>query len=483
MQRTHVVLIFLGLCYLLFPTNNSTIDAYYYAASVKWDANLFSSHHLLYNLVGWLVNHIIPIDPLLLMKLINGLAALGSVWVLGKILASFSEKIDPAPWMILVGLSFGVWRFATENETYIIPILLSLFGSYFLARGSRYLLVAGLFAALACLFHQLHFFWWIGLLVTILFSGSSKLKNGFLFATPAIIVPAAYIAVLLLYEGQSFSIENLMQLVFRDFYAGRVESTLKWTHFALFGINTVRTFLQIHGNMLFMVSKSLLLVIPAVIAVYFLFKSLASGFFKQLGKVAPGALRNGHIVILILHLAYAFYSEGNAEFMVMMPFLLAIIIGKPVVDQAPFYYLALSLFIWNFAYGIFPAWNYDLHQHDKTIAKVESNPIDIFVLEHQVHIDNIVLYRTGEKPSNTAKAPHDLMILEGSTAALSERLQYARGAVYTDCVGADAALDRKVILQTGINEGFFKHSVLEVVDSTKTLMGMRRMYLVRQYLP
>ncbi len=75
-------------------------------------------------------------------------------------------------WLLLAGSCFGVLRFATENETYIQPLLLALLASVAWAQSlqteknaRRWLLLAGLLAALACLVHQLMVWWWLGLLL------------------------------------------------------------------------------------------------------------------------------------------------------------------------------------------------------------------------------------------------------------------------------------------------------------------------------
>lgn len=46
---------FFLLVYLLFPTNNSTVDGWGYAEEIKYGYNLFRSHHLLYNALGFVL--------------------------------------------------------------------------------------------------------------------------------------------------------------------------------------------------------------------------------------------------------------------------------------------------------------------------------------------------------------------------------------------------------------------------------------------
>ena len=53
-------------------------------------------------------------------------------------------------------------RYVTEGETYIIPLFFSLMASYGASR-KQSAFGCSMLAALACLFHQIHVFWWMGL--------------------------------------------------------------------------------------------------------------------------------------------------------------------------------------------------------------------------------------------------------------------------------------------------------------------------------
>ena len=131
----------LFITYALFPTNNSSLDAYYYAASVKFSQHLFSPHHLLYNVFIGLVYkpiHILNIDVLAFSKFINTLFSTLTLYTLYKILLllKYSKK-ETITYVYLVGFSFIFWRYGTENETYIIPVFFSLLSSYWLLKYFR----------------------------------------------------------------------------------------------------------------------------------------------------------------------------------------------------------------------------------------------------------------------------------------------------------------------------------------------------------
>src|SRR4051812_38553206 len=86
------------LClYLLFPTQNHSIDAWGYAGNVKWSADLFAPHHLLYTITGWLwVNAIQILAPsagaMSLLLALNALAAWFSILVLDRILKVLGKE-------------------------------------------------------------------------------------------------------------------------------------------------------------------------------------------------------------------------------------------------------------------------------------------------------------------------------------------------------------------------------------------------------
>ena len=66
----------LTLLYLMLPTANSGIDGYAYASAIKWGHEPVWPHHLLYVPLGRILFLTFAfIQPLVLMKIINSLAA------------------------------------------------------------------------------------------------------------------------------------------------------------------------------------------------------------------------------------------------------------------------------------------------------------------------------------------------------------------------------------------------------------------------
>lgn len=200
-----------ALC-LALPTANATGDAWYYAACARWGQELWQPHHLLYNGIGHLWLRLVgatgpaPAGLLALtwLQRLNALAGGACLLALARLLKRAGTPAPAIPaWLLLVGSCFGVLRFATENETYILPLLLALLGSLAWARALpaeaaryRWLRLAGLLAAGACLVHQLMVWWWLGLLLGLRpWGGRAGRRAALSYALPALVVPLAYALV------------------------------------------------------------------------------------------------------------------------------------------------------------------------------------------------------------------------------------------------------------------------------------------------
>ena len=98
---TRLVFLILFFCYVLFPTSNSSFDAFAYAGYVKYQDFLFTPHHLLYNPLVYTVNLIVKfcglkVDVLFLGKMINGMFQCFNLIVFYRILLLLRIKNDIA---------------------------------------------------------------------------------------------------------------------------------------------------------------------------------------------------------------------------------------------------------------------------------------------------------------------------------------------------------------------------------------------------
>jgi len=140
-RRLVFILIFLS--YILFPTNNSSLDSYAYAGYVKYNYYLFTPHHLFSNVIIYVL--LLPfkylgisIDILLFSKIVNSLFQLINLFIFYKILTFLKIKErTKLLYILILAFSFSLWRYGTENETYIIPIGFSLLGSYYFLKNIK----------------------------------------------------------------------------------------------------------------------------------------------------------------------------------------------------------------------------------------------------------------------------------------------------------------------------------------------------------
>ncbi len=171
-----IIIILLGL-YLGFPSSLSTTDGWFSAASIKYRGEIFLPHHLLYNALGilfcWLPS-LAGFEVISSMKVMNALFAFLTLIKVWQILSFYKITEKQAAIIIgLVGLSFSVIRFSTENETYIVPLFFALTASfnylkYLDNREIKNLLHTSIWASVSILFHQIYIFWWLGLLLGII---------------------------------------------------------------------------------------------------------------------------------------------------------------------------------------------------------------------------------------------------------------------------------------------------------------------------
>ncbi len=470
----------LFLIYLFLPSKQSTIDGYGYANYIRDAESLFLSHHLLYNFIGYLWISLLELigisNTLGALKAMNAMFAALSLTALGKILIKLGySDSKTSVWVLFAGSSWGVLRFATENETYIIPIFFSLLASYFYLlhlkqKNSTRILISGLFAAFACLVHQIHFFWWLAILVSMFIR--HDYRGALKYAIPALIVPIAYCLVLVLSYNIELSLESLLQLALRDFYSGSATIGFGLKYIALSSISFIRTFLQVHGYLgnLMEVSQWYILgllgfVVLISIGLYNI--KGASASFKEILSPFTSAIS----LALVLHLLFAILSHGNAEFMVMLPFLVAIILSKILSNEIRIVgFLAIAMLVWNISFGLIP-----LNRHSidgsrmvaKAIGESDSTQT-LFVVFNRPSIDNQVRYYNGNYPTNTISATQAKEI-EDVVKTIHVALRNGQ-SVYTDCINRPKTTSRES-LTISDNSVMLNCFHQQKVDSVKSLTG------------
>lgn len=481
------VLIFF-IIYMLIPTSNSSIDAWSFAADVKKGEGLFLSHHLLFNAVGFVwvkfINLFVPIDTLKLLIFLNAVIAVAILYILGLTLRLLGvEGKRTILWVAFIGSSWAMMRYATENETYIFPLFFSLMGSYYFLKSLkdsrlRILLLSGLFAAMACLFHQVMFFWWLSLLIGVVYR--RKIKPFVWFALPALIVPISYLLVLVFYNSQPLSFDSFMHFVFNDYYTGAAGISTGLSSFMLLGIGIVRSFFQVHGYIINLSHFSPLFYFGILISLLL----LVWAAFK-LGQISWNWLKVKeqsvwvNLIAIILQLIFALLSDGNAEFLVMIPLLLVIVMAQLMSNEIRFIrFLTLGMLIWNLSIGLLPLHYLNLDNSNILSSKIieSQNEVNqpLYVLFSRPRIENEVKYHTGEYPQNfvTGIQYEDVNLIK---AKINKALE--KGVpVFTDCYNRPKTISRETLVLENEYETEFSEYFHQKVDSIESLTGRYYIY-------
>lgn len=416
---------------LLLPTANPTLDAWYYAACVRWRHDLLLPHHLLYNPLGVVWVAALPGNP-------DGIAALtaGNALLYGGILLALRPVLRAAgapenslwAWLLMVGGTFGMLRFATENEVYLAPILVSLlasgaWGRWVAGRGDAWLVAAGVLAASGCLLLQMHFWWWLALGIGTWWGRPItrlRWRAAVLYGLPALLVPLGY-ALAAHHEGFPLAPKGLIDFIFHDYVVSGATPTPGVKTFIFTAINLVRTLVQVHGSTgVLLVRWPALAVVPVAAAALLWRAWRARGggnSSSPAGAPASAAIRRirlAHGWAFGLHAVFAAVNDGNAEFMVMLPVLGAVLAaGWGRWQPQAVAHLGAALLLWNLAFGLLPNRLLTLNASAALAARIRAEPTAHWLLTDQHLTENRLTYQTGQfrwprlHPSPTVRVRRD----------------------------------------------------------------------------
>ncbi|TAF75970.1 MAG: hypothetical protein EAZ53_04590 [Bacteroidetes bacterium] len=477
-SKTYFLILFFGVIYALLPTANSSMDAIVYAADAKWSKDLFQSHHLFYTAFLYLIHFLVPIDFLALGKLINAVFAAASLLVLWKCLTILQKDTQKQFWIVaFVGSSFAIFRFATENETYILPIFFSLLGTYHYLKFDNdqkktQLFVAGFWLTLACLFHQLHFFWWFILLLFIFFSAKKPLKSTFIYASTAVLVPVFYYLVLVFYRNVDFTFSTYFAFIFESFSHGKATIEIKWLGITRWLVSIFRTFFNLHYTQYIFLQKfPFFWIIPISMICVSMFL-----FFRNVQKIKSLTFINIKFYYLFLSLigcflCFALVSFGNSEFMVMLPFLIALFFGlyTNLNTKILSYFVGIQ-FVWNIILGVLPYHFIKFRADNYWAKKIENQPNSIFYMTNYGEISGLVYLNNQNLKQNVF-----FSLLEKSKM---DSLLVSNINIYTDCIKSGNVINTESILFGKKNQAFYKNYKTICIDSAESFSGKEYLYQV-----
>lgn len=464
--------------YLFGLSHNNSLDAWGYAADVKNGQDLFLPHHLLYNALGYcwikLLQIFTEVEVIRALQGMNAIFAFLSLVVLAATLTRLDISVKTVTALIVqVGSSWSVMRFATENEAYIVPIFFSMLGSYFLLTFLQknrigLLVTSGLLFAVAALFHQVMFFGWLAVVVSLAVK-RNKFWKAVIFAVPALVVPLTYLLAFVAIN-HNFSISGLVQFTLSDYITGSASISLSAKSLLLFVISVIRTFMQVHGYMWVLLKANWFLWSVTVFVLLLLGKGLLV-FIKQKVEFSSNIFLQIAVTALVFHLLFSIFSGGNAEFLVMLPFLVAIIIAfAKQINLQCLWLVAIGLFTWNVAFGLLPLRYKTLDDSPMVINRIlqdSSAVADIYILNSVPRIENELDYMKVQARPTFIKS-EDLRnpaIRDSIGNLLKSGLK-----VYTNAYHRPQTVSRETIVGNSMDEAL-KNYVKIPVDSVNTITG------------
>lgn len=383
MMKTPILFILSYVLFRLFflPIEH-TGDGWGYACEIL-KGDFFSPHHILYKpLMFGILKFIQTLgfqpNPIQLFSAINLIVGGGCLAMFYSILNLWGNSKTLNLWLlILVSFTFGFIRYSGENETYILPLFFSLVGTYFWKRKNFWYSI--LFMCLAVIFHQIHIFWLLAFFVPL---KKNKIHFKYILFS-ALFLIGFYIVYAEIYN------KNWYLLPFSDVQSGLVEVVPGFMNFIMTPLSFMRTFFQLHGNMV-----NIFLEFPyailcwlslALIVVLIFFNRHEINWIARriltLIKRLFSTLNQPLGLAFALQLLFAFYSVGNAEFMVMLPFLLILWQYENIalIPLKLTHSLAVILGLWNFTFWIVPSKYMEFDQFNLKQQKISS-----FIVQHQL---------------------------------------------------------------------------------------------------
>lgn len=441
----------LTILYALFLSVNPVGDAYSNAYSSLYAEDMLKPHHLLYCLYGNIILRLfgfLHLEPMIVLQLSNAIVAGGCLLVLRRII----KRVNPSETFIsssilFCGACFGFMRFATDNECYMIPLLFSLLTIYyiqvFLIKNTfSRICKAAICMVVACLFHQLAILVWLCVAGVLLFSCNKKYTLCFL--SISLTIPLLYALAAFLTTG-NISVQGTIEFALTDYLSGNAQMPQLKQVLLLTFVSLVRTFVQVHGYMFEFINNNLVLSITVFAFVIILAVLAIIAFRKDKHRTLKLFQEKRFVrmlwVLLILTISFAAFSNGNAEFMTMIPFLLVVLHAYYFTSYRAVILFAFALLLWNICFALYPLGRIEMTPNEKLAEMVLNNKNAVFVLKDKNVVENICLYKFGNTSDLTLKHAHKYTKQEYESDKASDK------TIITDAIGGKESISRASVTQ------------------------------------
>lgn len=383
--------------------------------------------------------------------------------------------------MLIASFSFVFLRFSNENETYLLPLFFSMLATYLVFSQNLRLVFWGiLFSVVAVLFHQIHIFWHISLMLYVV--RVYKVKGVVLGILSVFIIFITYFIV-----AQSLHLK-LWNFVLSDAKSGLVQLLPDFNNVKFFGVNFIRSFYQIHGEVFMLIMKYKMVLVCAISAAVLLVLSIIYLIKKGVFQKSNHAFKKERltlILVFVMQAGFAFYSVGNAEFMTMLPLLLVIILGMNFTIKAnkALLFLGVSMMVWNMSMYVIPhhALDFKNLSNQTEFVRRLNNSETVFVSKNAIELENYFCYTKIKFDKVTLlKIPAEM-----GEELFSQKMKLAfkeHKKVITDCLHNPNKYSRASIQFGEKNELYFKNNNYSAVlsDSIELFGNKQYFYEIKK---
>lgn len=396
---------------------------------------------------------------MIMMLKINGLLMGLSLLILNKILSQSTDRKLAFALTIFCASCFASLRFSSLNETYVVPLFFGLLGSWFLLKRAvtwKNLIIGFGSLVLSVLFHQIHIFWLLSW--GIIYSLQSR--------SAFISFLLSGLAILAIYLGFASNAQlSLWNFITEDVQNGLVATHMGPEHFIFTGINSIRTLIQVHGNVflllhLYPVLWLLPLLLLGAIILFFRFRKSTKHVW-----ILDSGLGKSAMLAFILHFLWVIYSMGNAEFMLILPFLGLIAFGKYLRFSAKSWtLLAAGIGIWNIGFHVIPKNILNDHKNEEIRVWLLNKNAKYFIAHDRTEFTNYMDWK------NTCEGKEKSMEIwdYSKDCDLINTKHHSR--IYTNMYNYPKTFNRRAIQESGISKEM--NLKYKISDSLETWRGL-----------
>lgn len=399
---SYLIIIIFGLLYLSFLSNNPSGDSFANTYLSQTTPSYFSAHHLLYSFFGYIVLSVFPStwSSLAILQVVNAMFSVFTLLLIRRIVKRQNPNEKYIAYSIVFCAStFSFLRFATDNECYIIPLFFTMLGIYYLQsflreNNMQRLVKMALALVVGTLFHQIVVITMLSIFVFLCFNKNKKYV--ITYTLLSLIVPLTY-WIISITQNHTFSLIALFHFITHDYYYGYAESPIIKQVVILGFVSFVRTFIQVHGYMFNIIKQMPILSISIIVICLFFFimgiRHLLISKKQELTLFHQRRFIRIIWVTFIANLCFALLSNGNSEFMVLLPFLLTIIGVYYYKDNSFMAYLGYGFLLWNITFALIPYNQKNLNTNTSLVTYIHNNPNNIYLLKDLPPIENEYIYR------------------------------------------------------------------------------------------